>query len=804
MTSRPYEQIYRIGDLQVHAARACLVRSGQELYVRQKTFLVLIYLIENRHRVVSKDELFAAIWRDTAVTDDALVHCVIELRRTLGDDPHRPRFIKTVSKTGYRFIGPVDELTSSPAQIGEQGGGLQIEVEEETEIRVAVEEEISIPMPLVPAQPALIDALPHRWWTAPNPRVYAAVILLGIVAASGIVSFRRAMQAPLAATEALPQVAGKKAVIVMPFENRSRTADLAWLREGVADMLITGLTRAEPLAVFSRQQLATLLERQSAEPGADVSLDAALQIARSAQAQALVLGSFATIGKTIRLDAQVYEVSSRRLVAAESVIADEADQVLSRIDRLSLMLAERLDATARGKESWERRLGELMTPNLEAYALYSKGVERARGRQNTEALALLEKAIELDPQFAMAHARIGYVYAVEWNLPEKAVPYLKRAFELSARLTDRDKLYIAGWYAIAKLEYPSAIRTFRLITTTYPTDVEALVRLGLLLRGEEQLEEAVDVFTRARQVDPNSRDINDALAGIYAELGRQSDALASAERLTTLAPHEPSAFTTLGLVHQWAGRYEEARTAYSNALALNPNFEVALVRLGNVHFQTGRYREAIRLYRRFIEIAPSDLERSRGYGRIAQVYRSLGDLSKTAAAAQQELRYEPTAVFNSLAVALARGEKKQAAQFEADLGRYAQTSRGVRTSPRYLAYFQGYIALETGNSEAAVQHFREALQHRPPIWATDVFEDCLALAYLKLGRVDSAIEELQRILQLNPRYPLASFHLAQALERKGQLVEAQAAYRRFLDAWSEADEDIPAVRIAKQRVRSRT
>ena len=539
------------------------------------------------------------------------------------------------------------------------------------------------------------------------------------------------------------------------------------------------------------------------ERQAHVSLEDALEIARQTQAHAIVLGSFARIGKTIRLDAQVYEVGTRRLMAADSVIAEEADQVLSQIDRLSLKLAERLGAAAGTKETWEPRLGELMTANLEVYAAYSTGVERAQVRQNTEALALLEKAVELDPQFAMAHARIGYVYAVAWNLPEKAVPYLKKAFELSARLTDRDKLHIAGWYAIAKLEYPSAIRTFRLITTTYPTDVEALVRLGLLLRGEEQLEEAVDVFSRALKIDPNSRDINDALAGIYAELGRQADALAAAERLTTLAPQEPSAFATLGLVHQWAGRYEEASAAYSNALALNPNFEVALVRFGNVHFQTGRYREAIRLYRRFIDIAPSDVERSRGYGRIAQVYRGLGDLSKTAAAAQQELRYEPTAVFNSLAVALARGEAKRAAQFEADLGRYARTSRGVRTSPRYLAYFQGYVALETGKPEVAVQHFQEALKHRPPIWATDVYEDCLAVAYLRLGRIDPAIEELQRILQLNPRYPLASFHLAQALERKGQLVEAQAAYQRFLDAWREADEDIPAVRIAK-RARNRT
>ena len=87
---RPSEQVYRVGDVEVDQSRACLVRGGQEQHVRQKTFQVLLYLIENRHRVVAKDELFAAIWKDTAVTDDTLVRCVVEARRALGDDPSSP------------------------------------------------------------------------------------------------------------------------------------------------------------------------------------------------------------------------------------------------------------------------------------------------------------------------------------------------------------------------------------------------------------------------------------------------------------------------------------------------------------------------------------------------------------------------------------------------------------------------------------------------------------------------------------------------------------------------------------------
>ena len=79
------------------------------MHLRQQTFQVMIYLLENRDRVVTKNELLESIWKGTSVTDDALVQCVLELRRAIGDDSRRPRFIKTVPKVGYRFVSPVEE-----------------------------------------------------------------------------------------------------------------------------------------------------------------------------------------------------------------------------------------------------------------------------------------------------------------------------------------------------------------------------------------------------------------------------------------------------------------------------------------------------------------------------------------------------------------------------------------------------------------------------------------------------------------------------------------------------------------------
>jgi tetratricopeptide (TPR) repeat protein len=128
------------------------------------------------------------------------------------------------------------------------------------------------------------------------------------------------------------------------------------------------------------------------------------------------------------------------------------------------------------------------------------------------------------------------------------------------------------------------------------------------------------------------------------------------------------------------------------------------------------------------------------------------------------------------------------------------TNRGSRGTPRYRFYFRGYIALKNGQTDEALENFREALRHSPATYDIDALEDCLANAYLELGRFDEAISEYERILRLNPNYPLARFHLAQAYEHKGLPDQARESYQRFLKTWENADADIPEVIVAKKSI----
>lgn len=85
------KQIYRFGDIQIDARFYIITRHGAEQHLRQRSFEVLLYLLQNRDRVVNKEELIQNIWKVTAVTDDALVQSIVEIRKALGDDPRRPR-----------------------------------------------------------------------------------------------------------------------------------------------------------------------------------------------------------------------------------------------------------------------------------------------------------------------------------------------------------------------------------------------------------------------------------------------------------------------------------------------------------------------------------------------------------------------------------------------------------------------------------------------------------------------------------------------------------------------------------------
>jgi len=759
------QRIYRCEDVDIDGLLGCVKRDGQEQYLRQQCFHVLAYLVERRDRIVGKEELIENFWRDTAVTDNAVVQCIAEIRRALGDDPRGPRFIKTIPKVGYRFIAAVTE-----------------------ELPVAeLEATTSAPAPKETA-----GGRASRWlrWM---------LLALGISAALAVTVWTLARRF---GNDRAPHglQTSRKTLAVMYFDNQSARPELNWLSEGLADMFITDMAHFDRLSVLSRQQLHLLLERTTRKHPNEIHFDEAIEIARKSHADEVLLGSFMTLGDKLLINTRLFDTGNGQLMAADQFVVDQPADIVTQVDLQAPKLAARLGA-APNDASQKAGLADVMTKNIEAYRYYSLGVSKAQAFQNAEAMALLRKAIQLDPQFAMAYARIGYAYSVTDFLPDKGKPFLKKAIQLSDHLTAKDRLSVMAWDAIARQEYSEAIQILEKIVDRYPLETEAYTRLARLLYSEERPEETIAVVRRGLAVDPDYGDLYNVLGVCFLGLGRYDEAIAAHERYVQLAPNEPNAHDSLGMSFQQSGKYERAMAEYNAALALDPEFEPAIIHLGDVYFQQGRYREAVAQYQRYVQVTRSDTAKAIGYGSIAKVYASQHDYGRAEQAARNELKLERGAVWNSLLISMERGETANAAAFKASLVRNVPyPGRGSRSELRSYDYYLGVLALRDQQSEQAIAHFKQVLHHLPPSSGIDLYEDCLANAYLQLSRVDEAILEYQRILRRNPNYPLAQYHLAQAYERKGKAQEARSAYEQFLQNWKSADAGIPEVRQAKREL----
>lgn len=750
--------MYRIGNIELDPVKGCVRRDGEEIHLRPKSFEILVYLVAHRDRLIGKEELIEQFWSGTAVCDDVLSQSIVELRQVLGDNSREPRYLKTIRKRGYRFVAEVEEVTPESLYATEQITTIQ------------VREEYS-------------DERPPRKF----PRwVLTAAWFVAAGAAVGALSAWHYWPKPLSGTEA-----GIRTAIIR-FENRSGKPEMDWLRDGLADMLATSLSASPHITVITPQQLERALRRS---PIAPVRLEDALSAARQSGARAIVMGAFASLGDTVRLDTQIYDASSGLLVGGESITVQKPELLLAQFDSLSSKLATRLGAPVVA----QTRLAEVMTNNLEAYRLYSLGLDRTRDLRLPEAIALYQKALELDPGFAMAYARIGLTYSSTWGKPAEGKPYLEKAYRLSDRLTPRDRMFIRAWYAIACLDYNGAEQAYREIISTFPLNVEGYAALGNLLSGDGRNDEARQILERGLKIQPDMPQLHNMLTSAYVALGETEKAVESAQRYVSLSG-EPNAYDTLANTYQRIGRYSEAQDTYLEAVRRKPDFEIAIVHLGNLYFQLGRYREALRQYSEYIRLAPSNSERTRGHTSSAWVYWKKGDFPNAEREATEVARLEPRSIFPSFLIKADRGGLVLTDNLRRQiLEPSVRPGRGARENRRVPYFLAGYIALRNHRTEEALQDFHAAVAEPSMDWYIDPLETCLADAFLEVGRVDEAIAEYRRVLRSNANYPMARYRLGLALERKGMSHEAQVEFERFVRIWKDADPDIPELIDARLR-----
>ncbi|HYM23432.1 MAG TPA: protein kinase, partial [Vicinamibacterales bacterium] len=458
-----------------------------------------------------------------------------------------------------------------------------------------------------------------------------------------------ALRSRLTKSEA-PGAAGASAagarpsVAVLYFENNTGNPQLDWLRTGLTDMLVTDLSQSPDVEVLPTDRLVQILSDLHRQDDKTISFDTVQEVAKRAGVKTVLVGSYVKAGDTIRINTRLQEAASGKIVTAERVEALGESNLFPTVDDLTKRIKAKFalpggdptkpllnsptTITTTTGTAIDRDLKDVTTSSIEAYREYATGIALHERGHDRESVASFEHAVQIDPAFAMAWAKLGIV---ESNLGHGARSREcdARAFEHVDRLTMRERLYVEAIYyqdhvdtfqrsidtykkaielfpdfasakhnlALSYIQtgrdrdaiplYEDLLRRGMVFAQTYIQLAQAYARQGDLPRAEATMRAYV-------QANPDSADGYTGLAQMLAQAGKFDDAIAAADKAAALNTNEGGPRTLKHNVfvvrEDWAAAEAVAREEHQNADARIKN--IGAINLANDRLYRGRSAEA--------------------------------------------------------------------------------------------------------------------------------------------------------------------------------------------------------------------
>ena len=406
--------------------------------------------------------------------------------------------------------------------------------------------------------------------------------VLAIVLAYGSYRMLRSDQAPVAVG-----ASGRPAIAVMSFENLVGGQDTAWLAKGIPSMLLTGLAQTDGLDIVSAERLHEAVAQTGSGSLESLEKGRASQVARRAGAGAIVVGSIAKSGDDFRIDAQVEDLESGRILTAQS--ARGAD-VFALIDQLAARIR---DAVGLSVDRGIRRVADVSTSSLEAFRLFSLGTDAHVNARADDARSALEQAVAIDPAFAEAYMQLASVAGLSGQFGRRR-EYLHKAVAHADRLSERRRLLLSAQMARDGRNIQEASRTLDELIARYP-ETEQAYMIALLLYGGElrDVDKLLETMSKGVAALPTSRIVRNAHGYALIEAGQYSNAIREFEKYVELAPREANPYDSLAEGHLISGSPEKAVELYSRAVTIDPTFSASRIGLSWSLAVLGRHEEAL-------------------------------------------------------------------------------------------------------------------------------------------------------------------------------------------------------------------
>ncbi len=664
-------------------------------------------------------------------------------------------------------------------------------------------------------------------WSLRRWLVIAAVLVAGIAGTYLLTKWwlTDPEHIPVQGTAGEPVVRKKDRIVLADFQNLTGEP---LLDDSIALAFRLGLEQSRHSYVLPSSQVRGALLRMERDADTPVDREVGIEIGLREGARALVVGAIGKIGGTYTVTAEVVDPQTGVTTFSTQESVGVRDEILNVLETITEAIRVDLGESLTGIEESQKPLEKVTTANLEALNAYSLGQARITKGKSEDAIQLLERALELDPEFAMAHAKLGAVLMILDRDRSKIPEHFDQALRLSDRLTEIEKLYVDGWSARLLGNPEAVVRAFSLMSTLYPNEFAAHHNLGMaqwtLLRHYQDAARAFQAAVRVAPPEYRSSALT-WLAYCQIALGFYDEAQTTLEQATGL--YKDLAQADLYLVTE---SYSEARSEIARSVTAPSRLQQLLGRLqlAEYHASRGSLDEA----------QQEALEGARLAGEEGQELH--GVAAQLAVIAAQEHTGPEEALRSSLASAtqaamdllathrdnsgnapismLTLLGKMNARGLQIDNAKLVYSAVAAAAEEASHALWRSHAMLLEGELLAAQRKHGEALARFNAAEAiTDSFQirESLARTYEASGQADEAIAEYEWIVAHRGQglvecfgecpalsaidWTLALNHLGRLYEQRGDRDAAIDYTSRFLDHWSEGSE-LDVFEEAKRRL----
>jgi eukaryotic-like serine/threonine-protein kinase len=652
----------------------------------------------------------------------------------------------------------------------------------------------------IPAQPsgestavsAAIPVAPSRKWIP----WLAGVAALAILAIAAIFFFPRH-------TRALTE---KDTVVLADFVNT--TGDPVF--DGtLKQALAVQLEQSPYLNLLPESKIQDALRYMGRKPDERVTKDLAREISLRENAKAIISGSIASLGSNYVITLDATNAQTGDSLARQQVEASGKEQVLKSLDTAASGLREHLGESISSVQQFATPLEQATTSSLEALKEYSIGFNDHLRLEDENAIAPLKRAIELDPNFAMANAVLGVALS-NLGSSRQANDYLTKAYSLRDRASELERFYIQGhYYDIVTGDEEKAIELYQQWTTTYPRQsTSPWDNLSLSYQTLGMFDKALAAATEARNVDPKDSFAYQHMTACYTYTNRFDEAKSIADAAKALKIDQIGVHFSLLAIAILQGDQAaiQRERSWGNGKAIEAFF---LQRLSGYQSSIGKVALSRETAQRALELA-----KQHGFPELAGVITGTQALRESLHGLADASRQGAKAV---LLLPGNRAPRATAAMAFAELGDAAQSQKlSDDLSKDYPSdSIVNYVVVPYVRAQNALHHNKpeEAITALEPSRKYELGEMAgygafrviyaRGLAYLQLRDAPKAAAEFQRIVDnravnaFSPIPPVAQLQLARAYVLQGDTAKARTAYQDFFALWKDADPDVPLLLQAK-------